>query len=233
MDQVADTTPPAKSTSSEITVSYENQAVGTYYFHIRAHKADGWGGTTHFKITIKEPEPKIDETLEKPSEIEVIKADSFENNVTDGTVSGIIIKGKVTAGFDALVKLTPAPTLPEGKVLTITSDAMTGNFEYLIDFPISSGFYKLIVQGQKVKVLTPESDLVRFEISQREGGTIEYINDDDADESAVAPLVKGSFLQKKYSVMNYLIVTLILAVLTLGIIEFVKFLKRRGNPHLA
>jgi len=84
-----------------------------------------------------------------------------------------------------------------------------------------------------VKVLTPESDLVRFEISQREGGTIEYINDDDADESAVAPLVKGSFLQKKYSVMNYLIVTLILAVLTLGIIEFVKFLKRRGNPHLA
>jgi hypothetical protein len=231
LDQTADTAPPAKTTSSETSVSYADQAIGTYYFHIRAHKADGWGGTTHFKINIKEPEPKVDETLNVPSEIEIIKADDFANNITDGTILGIIIKGKVTAGFDALIKLTPALTLPEGKTLTVTSDTITGNFEYLIDFPIPSGFYRLIVQGQKEKVLTPESDLIRFEISQKDGGSIEYISDDDAKAPQI-PLVKGSFLQKKYSVMNYLIVTLILAALTLSIIEFIKFIKRRRNPHL-
>jgi hypothetical protein len=231
LDQTADTAPPAKTISADTTVSYENQAIGVYYFHIRAHNADGWGGTTHFKINIKEPEPKVDQNLDKPSEIEVAKADNFFNNVNDGTVTGVIVKGKVTAGFDALIKLTPAPNAPDGTEWKTTSDLVTGNFEYLIDFPIPSGYYKLIVQGQKEKVLTPESDLVRFEISQKYGGSIDSITDEDA-KTPVTPIVKGSLLQKRYPLMYYLIATLILAVLTLVIIEFTKYIKRRRNPHL-
>lgn len=192
LDQAADTTPPAKTTDANTSVSYPDKAVDTYYFHIRAHKADGWGGTTHFKINIKVPDPKIDTTLSQPSNIKIEKSDKFTNDITLGTVTGIIISGKVLDGFKANATLTPTLTLPEGKSLTATADT-EGNFSILIDYPIATGHYTLTIQGQKDLVLTPVSDKIIFEISQKKGGAINILTNDD-----INPPVKTIEQAKKW-----------------------------------
>lgn len=227
LDQTEGTTPAAKTTDANTSATYADKAVGTYYFHIRAHKTDGWGTTTHFKINIKEPDAKIDESLAKPSEINVEKASNFTNDVVAGTVTGVVIFGKTEANFDANITLDPTLTVPEGKKLTAKADAK-GNFKLIIDFPIKSGFYKLTIQGQNVKILTPVSDLVRFEISQADGGSINLITDKDAKTpSKTSAAVKGSFLYKEYPVMTYLVISLILAFVILAIIEITKYVRRK------
>lgn len=178
LDQAEGTTPGTKADSAETTISYADKAIGTYYFHIRAHKTDGWGGSTHFKINIKEPDAKIDATLFAPHDVQITKDSTFENNIADGTVSGITISGATEPGFTANLTLLPAPTIPAGKVMTAVADT-EGKFSLLIDFPIASGFHKLTIQGQKDKVLTPVSDELRFEIVQAKGGTINMITDED------------------------------------------------------
>lgn len=178
LDQAATTDPGTTITNNNLTVTYSNQAIGTYFFHIKAKNSDGFGPTTHFKITIKEPDPKVQDTIKKPHDISVVKATKFINNIKDGTFSGIIITGITQPNYVANLKLNPMPTLPENKLLSVKADS-TGKFSYTIDFPIPAGEYKLTVQGQDNKILTPLSDEIKFEISQAKGGSINILTSAD------------------------------------------------------
>ena len=272
-DESADTTP--STATSETSMTFENQTVATHYFHLRAKNADGWGGTTHFKVQIKEPDPKVDETLDQPSNIKIEKSDEYINDIETGMITGITISGQTESLFDANISLTPKPEVPEDylktKALEILADQKPdesladeseeaqkevadpeeqtgeevpvidtsavkpyatqadkdGNFSLTLDFPIPAGRYELTIQGQKEKVLTPISEKIIFEISQKDGGEINILTKDDTNESTLSPMVKGTFLQNKYTVMHYLVVTLALAVLVLLILQIVKFIRRK------
>lgn len=208
LDQAEGTTPAAKTTDASTSITYTDKAVGIYYFHIRAHKADGWGGTTHFKINIKEPDAKIDASLSKPSDIKIEKDSEFVNNIKEGTVAGIVITGKTEPGFTANLTLTPTPILPEGKTLTAVAGE-EGNFRLLIDFPIASGYHTLTIQGQKEKVLTPISDIITFEIVQAKGGSINILTGDDTNP----PVVKAENAKEPFKVDRSLVLYFILLVL--------------------
>ncbi len=214
------TDPGSKVTSTDTTASYPNQAVGVYYFHIKAQNGDGWGGVTHFKITIKEPDAKVDETLSKPSDIQIKKSSAFENNITDGTVVGIKISGQTEAGYTANLTLKPTITLPEGKTLTALADS-SGNFEFNIDFPIPAGRYTLSIQGQLLKVLTPVSDTTTFEISQFNGGAIHILTDKDSRES-VAKTVVSNTKSINYKTIAIILGSLLLILLGLQIWQLIK-----------
>jgi len=206
LDKEAGTVPPTKVTSSDSSVTYENQEIGTYYFHIRSVNSDGWGGTTHFKINIKEPDPKVDEALPKPTNIQIIKDSPFTNNIDDGTLKGIKISGQTLPNYVANLNFEPLPALPEGykdtSIDTAVKDKNTqplsllvavandqGYFEKTLDFPVKAGFYKLSIQGQSIKTLTPISDSIKFQVSIKNGGTVELVNDIDQFEPAPpAPL---------------------------------------------
>ena len=210
LDQKADTTPPEKVTNNEAAATYENQAVGVYYFHIRAINGDGWGPTTHFAINIKEPDPKVKDILNKPKDISVKKAKEFIDDPIEGTFAGILISGQTEPGYTANIKLDPMPTLPENKLLSTLADS-SGHFELLIDFPIKGGFYKLTVQGQSDKILTPLSDPINFEINLAKGGSVITLTADDANE----PVIPPAPAKKWYEKINYFVVTLILLPLFL------------------
>jgi len=220
LDQTANTTPVAKTTDANTSISYPNQAIGTYYFHIRAHKADGWGGTTHFKITIKEPDAKIDETLQAPVKIKVEKAEDFVNNIKDGLVTGVVISGKTEPEFTANITLTPSPALPEGKTYSALADK-DGNFSLPIDWPIPSGRYTMTIQGQKDKFLTPITDPIIFEISQTKGGAINILT--DSDTNPAKNIVET--VSKNYN--KTLIGEIAAGILVLLLVGLLIFLRRR------
>ncbi len=208
LDQVADTVPGAKVTSNEMTVTYTDQAIGTYYFHIRGQNNDGFGDTSHFKIMIKEPDPKIKEEIAKPSDISIAKTSDFKNIIANGTVSGIKISGLTLPEYMANIKLEPSPKIPEGKLMSVKADA-NGRFEFLIDFPIPAGSYVLTIQGQDNKTLTPVSDPIRFELSQKLGGTINVITTSDEN----APIIPA---KKWYEKVNWMAISIsILSILLL------------------
>ncbi|MCX6810982.1 MAG: hypothetical protein NTY30_04630 [Candidatus Berkelbacteria bacterium] len=212
LDQAESTTPAAKITDANTSVSYADKAIGVYYFHIRAHKADGWGTTTHFKITIKEPDAKIDETLSKPSDIKIEKATDFVNNIKDGLVTGVIISGIIVPGYTAKITLTPTPALPEGKKYEALAND-SGDFSLPIDWPIAAGRYTLTIQGQKDKILTPISDPIVFEISQAKGGSINILTDTDINPPKS---IVSQVANKKY---NWKLISEIVAgILVLGLI---------------
>lgn len=233
LDESGDTNPEPKIKDSGSSASYENISVGVHYFHIRAHKPDGWGPVTHFKITVKEPDPKINESLTKPVIREIKRVDNAANNIDNGTLAGIEITGKTEPGFTANIIFSPALKLPEGKSTSIVSGA-EGDFRLLIDWPLPAGFYKITAQGQKEKVLTPIGNSISFEISLKQGGQINLITDSDVKPPVITsnPVVKGSFLRREYPIMSYLIFTLILALLTLAVVElFIYIKKRRGRNY--
>jgi len=180
LDQDPNTVPAAKSIGKEVNISYTDKAIGAYYFHIRSQNSDGWGETTHFKINIKEPAAKIDETLSAPVITKIEKADSFINNIKDGNVSGIKLSGTTLPGFTVSTSFLPAITPPEGKTLSALADDQ-GKWELSIDFPVGSGARKVTLQGQKDKVLTPFSPETIFELSQVAGGKISILTDIDID----------------------------------------------------
>ena len=231
LDQAEGTTPGTKADSAETSISYPDKAIGVYYFHIRAHKADGWGTTAHFKITIKEPDAKIDTTLSAPSDIKIDKSNSFINSIVDGTVTGIKISGVTEPGFTATLTLTPTPTLPEGKTLTAIADT-DGKFEVLLDYPVIAGYHKLTIQGQLLKVLTPVSDEIVFEISQSKGGSINILTTEDANAPALQVKAEQtkSFLNK-FDKQTMLYVLGIVVLLALAIFAIVKYVRRKrlGN----
>ncbi len=234
LDQTADTTPESKISDANTSVTYTGKAIGTHYFHIKAHKPDGWGPTSHFKIQIKEPDPKINESLNKPSDIKIVRLNNAVNDIENGALTGIAISGLTEANYTANIILNPVPMVPEGKSLSAKADE-NGIFNLTIDYPIKAGFYKLTIQGQLDKVLTPVSDIILFEISLKEGGKINLISSEDIKPPVVEeqPQVKGSFLHKEYPLMSYLIITLGLIILILGTIKLFGYLKHRKNQiHL-
>jgi len=222
-DQAETTDPGSTITNNNLTVTYAEQAIGTYYFHIKAKNGDGWGPATHFKITIKEPDPRINLELEKPHNIKVVKAGRFTNNVKDGTFSGVIITGITEPRFAVNLTLDPMPTLPEGKLLSTQADA-NGNFSYTIDFPIPAGRYTLTIQGQDNKILTPVSDKVFFEISQAHGGSINRLTSADRLPPKV---IKPKWYQKEVSVKAILI-SVISPVVLIAIILTIAFWRRKS-----
>ncbi len=211
LDQAASTDPGTTITNNNLTTTYENQAIGTYYFHIKAKNGDGWGPTTNFKITIKEPDPKVNDTLKKPHGITVQKSATFANNIKDGTFSGVTISGVTEPNFTANLKLDPMPTLPENKLLAVKADA-TGKFSYTIDFPVPAGEYKLTVQGQDNKTLTPVSDEIKFEISQAKGGSINILTSADT-LPPVVPQLKWYQKTVSVKVITYVVLALILIII--------------------
>lgn len=224
LDQAEGTTPGTKADSADTSITYPDKAVGVYYFHIRAHKPDGWGGTTHFKINIKEPDAKIDATLSKPSDIKIEKDGAFVNSIKDGTVTGIAISGKTEPGFTANLTLTPVPTIPAGKTLTAIADE-SGNWRVLLDYPIVAGFHKISVQGQKLKVLTPISDETTFEIIQAKGGSINVLTDADAN----LPVVKAETTKQSFKIDRTLILYGALILLILGMVAVIFIYTRRKH----
>jgi hypothetical protein len=226
LDQIADTAPPSTVTDANTTVTYGGKAIGVYYFHIKAKNGDGWSTPTHFKITIKEPDPKVQESLAKPSQIEFIRNDAYINNIEEGTFSGFKMVGVTEENFTANVTLDPIITLPEGKTLSVKSDE-TGKFELLIDFPIKTGRYKLVVQGQNEKILTPVSDPLYFEISQKKGGQINILTADDANAPVVAKATEQ--IKKWYDKINYQMTSIVLTSLLLVSLGFLIWMLLRGR----
>ncbi len=197
--------------SSNTTITYENQKVGVYYFHIKAQNADGWGPTTHFKIQIKEPDAKVESGIKKPTDIKIQKTKGFKNNIKDQTVSGIVITGVIPSKevmekaitetqtteaeenlnesstkdlYLANIAIEPPQLLPEGKILAAAPDK-DGRFKMLIDWPFKPGSYKLTVQGQRDKLLTPVSDPISFEITQKNGGEIYLLSAKDEKKEII------------------------------------------------
>lgn len=212
LDQTAGTIPPATATNANTTASYDNEAVGTYYFHIRALNGDGWGDATHFKITIKEPDPKIHDDIAKPQNITITKNTDFKNDIESGTVTGFTISGLTLPNYMANIIFSPTITPPEGKLLSVKADA-NGSFSFIADFPFKAGNYSLTIQGQDNKTLTPISDPIHFEISQRLGGAINILTAADTN----TPIIPA---KKWFEKINWMYVTagltglvLILAIL--------------------
>lgn len=231
LDQIADTTPPSTVTDANTAITYDGKAIGIYYFHIKSKNGDGWSPVTHFKITIKEPDPKVQESLAKPNKIEFIKTDNYINNIEEGTFSGFSISGMTEPNFTANLKIDPSITLPEGKTLSVKSDE-TGKFELLIDFPIKVGRYKLIVQGQNEKILTPESDPIYFEISQKKGGAINMLTADDAKAPIVAKTTEK--VKKWYDKVDFRITSIVLTatILLLLVILTLMLIKNRKDQDI-
>lgn len=195
-DQVADTTPAAKVTTTDSAAKYENQAVGTYYFHIRANNRDGWSETTHFKVNIK---PKTDSTLATPAITSITTTSETTNDIEAGTLTGIIIKGTGPAGYAMMLTFTPDWALAADKYpAPIVSDA--GTWKLTITDSVKAGFYKLTAVGKKGSIVSPSSPAVSFEVTVAEGGKIRLITADDATatyQQAQATRVDAAIAHRK------------------------------------
>jgi hypothetical protein len=121
--------------------------------------------------------------------------------------------GTTEPNYTANIKITPALTMPEGKTLSAKAD-IKGEFEFLVDFPVNSGRYALVIQGQNDKVLTPESEPIYFEISQAKGGQINILTSSDEKEPVIPPVPE----KKWYEKINYLISTYVFAALFLAVL---------------
>ncbi|OQA04442.1 MAG: hypothetical protein BWY68_00309 [bacterium ADurb.Bin400] len=146
--------------------------------------------------------------------------------MTSGTLTGIVISGNIEPGFIANVAIDPMPVLPEGKTLSVQSDS-TGSWELILDFPIKSGFYKMTVQGQNEKRLTPASDEIRFEITQVKGGAITILTDEDANEPvAAAPVTTESESLPKTSVWQQHMVSIFASAGTIVLVAALLLARR-------
>lgn len=191
LDQSPNTTPNANADSANTSVTYDNKAVGTYYFHIRAENGDGWSSTTTFKITIKEPDPKVSDTLAKPTITTLQKDATWTVDLANGTASGIVLAGTAPANYQANITFDPTVTPPSGKTLSPTADAQ-GKWRLLIDWPIKAGVYKVTVQGQQNKTLTPPSDPATFEIILAQGGAIRFLTARDTVKPTPVAMVTSA-----------------------------------------
>ncbi len=219
-DDTADTTPGANITTSATSTEIKDAAVGTHYFHIRGHNGDGWGPVTHYKVTIKEPDAKIDPTLSAPTITGIEKTADFTNDITAGTVQGFVIKGAGgLTDFSIKLAITPADHLPAELTLISTPNA-DGSWSYLIDKPISAGFYTLTAQSQKDKVLSPISTTVYFETSVANGGQVKIITEDDkpkvANATSSATILGIHFRSKANAWLAFSVFILAVAALATG-----------------
>jgi hypothetical protein len=56
-DTLPQTIPDNSPESNDTTIGYQNMADGLWYFHIKAHKKDTWGATSHFLVRIDTTPP--------------------------------------------------------------------------------------------------------------------------------------------------------------------------------
>lgn len=112
-DETPETVPGTTINTKDVSLVIEGATVATHYFHIRAHNGDGWGPTTHFKVVVKEPDAKVDETLTKATIISVEKNSNFKTDLTTGTIRGITLKGTVAGDYVAIVSFEQKERLPQ------------------------------------------------------------------------------------------------------------------------
>ncbi len=176
-DQKKDTVPPSSIKSDETKVDFNDIAEGTYYFHVKAKNNAGWGEVTHFKINISDQD-LCDVAV---SNLKVNKNESFTSDVENGQVYGLAISGETEGNNVVKVLLNPEPVLPRMRSFETESND-GGSFEYLIDYPIKTGFYKLNAQVQEEGTLScPLSDEIHFEVSLNEEG-LRVIGESTSDE---------------------------------------------------
>ena len=174
-NQTAVTSPEAKISTTDTTAKYADNPVGTYYFHIRANNKDGWSDTTHFKINIK---PKTDSTLATPAITSITTTSDATNDITAGTLTGIVIKGTGPVGYTMVLTFAPDWALAAEKYPAPVIDE-AGNWEITVTDPIKAGFYKLTAVGKKDSTVSPTSPAVTFEVGVAEGGQIRLVTDAD------------------------------------------------------
>lgn len=233
INDTADTTPDQKVTSNDQTVSYDNQVIGVHYFHIRAINGDGWGATTHFKITIKEPDAKVDNTLAAATISKVEKTDGFKTDLEAGTVTGILVSGTVPAGYQANLIFDPKDKLP-GDLKLSTDPSTDGTWQLILDQPIPAGFYKLTAQGQKDKVLTPLSAVVPVEFSVANGGLVKIISADDLPKTAAAGVsVLGMTFHSAGQAWAAVIISLALIAILITVAILMWLRSRKGKGKIA
>lgn len=228
LDQSAGTTPAAKADGGGTSATYENKDIGTYYFHIRGKNGDGWGATTHYKITIKEPDPKVNETLTKPVIKRVIKHGTFNTSVEEGTLTGIAMGGTAEPNFKVVLTVTPSFGDIPAEKLTTTADA-EGVWQILLDVPVRSGFYKITAQGVQDKILTPVSEPIRLELSVGKGGDVRFITEKDVIPTPVpspSPSPEVTVKGARTPAMSLLWGALFALVAT-GVVWFVVRMRRR------
>lgn len=85
---------------------------------------------------------------------------------------------KVETETGAVTSETPASTTSLTPLQVAPNP--DGSWEISFTYPIPSGFYKLVAQNQKDKVLSPESSASYLEVSVANGGTVKFITDKDA-----------------------------------------------------
>ena len=195
-NQVANTIPEAKITTTDSSAKYADNQVGTYYFHIRANNKDGWSETTHFKINIK---PKTDSSLATPAIISITTTPDATNNIEAGTLTGTVVKGTGPAGYSMILAFTPDLALAADKYpAPVVGDQ--GIWELTITDPIKAGFYKLTAVGKKDSTVSPTSPSVTFEVSVAEGGRVRLITSSDTTatyQQAQATHVAAATAQRK------------------------------------
>jgi hypothetical protein len=225
-DDAADTTPPTTVTSADTNVKYENVAIGTHYFHIRAINGDGWGSATHFKVTVKEPDPKVDETLAKATITNITLSEPYVNDVTAGTITNLTLEGAVESGYATNIALLPKPTLPEEAKLT--SDVSTdGTWRLTIPTAIPSGFYTVTAQGQKEKVLTPASEPTMIQLSVAKGGSVTVITDSDINKPARTDIVRVLGVTLKKNTLGWIGVVVADILILAGVYVLWRWRSRR------
>lgn len=197
-NQTADTSPEAKISTTDTTAKYADNAVGTYYFHIRANNKDGWGDPTHFKINIK---PTTDSTLAIPAITSITTSPEATNDIEAGTLSGIVIKGTGPVGYAMMLTFAPDWALSAEKYpAPVVTDQ--GGWEITITDPIKAGFYKLTAVGKKDSTVSPASPTVAFEVGIAEGGQVRLVTDADTtatyQQAQTATRVAAATARKKF-----------------------------------
>jgi len=178
-DQKADTTPKTTINTKETKMEFKDVKVGTHYFHIRANNSDGWGPTTHYKITII---PATDSGLTVPVINEIKLTDDHSNDLEKGTVTGLELNGTGPAGFTLELTVTPDWKLDPKKYPEIVIDEV-GNWRLAVTTPLKAGFYQVSARAKKESKATASSPLMMFELSVKNGGEITLVT--TADETSV------------------------------------------------
>jgi hypothetical protein len=174
-------TVPTKEQSPSSSAKFEGLSLGTHYFHIRAKNADGWGPTTHYTISVREPDPVIDTALGAPTLARITKLKEFSTDLQAGTLSGLQISGTGPAGFTLTIASTPSL----GELKTTVSEA--GTWELPLPQGIKAGFYTLSLQAQKERTLSPKLESVELELSIAKGGSAVLISSTDAVPTPTPP----------------------------------------------
>lgn len=200
-DQSKDTVPGTTVTTTALSASYANLNLGTYYFHIRANNADGWGPTTTFQVNIGRA---LDGTLTTPTITSVTKLPTFVNDVTAGTLTGFQIAGTSTGldGYTVTLQFSPAASIPAAQKLD-SPVAADGSWQVVFDQPIPVGFYKVTAQATKDKTTTATSAPVSVELSVANGGTAKIITASDLPQPDLTVKIAGLTFTDKAHFRKY------------------------------